>query len=100
MALCGETAQVTTSRFITRAAAPERVSDDEVGGDKARSAWSERSEWSNLIRIARRRAEEEGADMLFVGERRRSRRRQSAIRAERAQRVEQSNPSASSRSRP
>src|SRR5215211_4763996 len=35
-------------------------------------------------RIARRRGEEEGGDMLFVAERRRSRRRQGAIRAERA----------------
>ena len=43
-----------------------------------------------VIRIARRRAEEERGDTLFVTERRRSRRLQSAIRAERAQRAEQS----------
>jgi hypothetical protein len=44
------------------------ASDDEVGGYKARSARSERSERSNQTRIARRRAEEERADTLFVGE--------------------------------
>jgi hypothetical protein len=45
-----------------------------------------RSERSEQIkqRIARRRAEEEGADMLFVGERRRSRRLPGAIRSERS----------------
>jgi hypothetical protein len=43
-------------------------------------------------RIARRRAEEERGDTLFVPERRRSSRLQSAIRAERAQRAEQSKP--------
>ena len=42
-------------------------------------------------RIARRRAEEERGDTSFVLKRRRSRRPQSAIRAERAQRAEQSN---------
>jgi hypothetical protein len=42
------------------------------------------SEWSNSNGIARRRAEEERADTLFVGEGRRSRRLSSAIRAERA----------------
>ena len=55
------------------------ASDDEVGGCEARSARSERS---NQTRIARRRAEEEGGDTLFILERRRSRRLQGAIRAE------------------
>jgi hypothetical protein len=41
-----------------------------------------------VTRIARRRDEEEGADMLLVGERRRSRRLPGAIRSERS---EQSN---------
>jgi hypothetical protein len=58
------------------------ASDDEVGGCKARSARSERSERSNQTRIARRRAEEEGGDTLFILERRRSGRLQGAIRAE------------------
>jgi hypothetical protein len=35
------------------------TSDDKVGGFPARSARSERSEWSNQTRIARRRAAEE-----------------------------------------
>jgi hypothetical protein len=43
------------------------------------------------MRIARRRDEEEGADMLLVGERRRSRRLPGAIRSERSERSEQSN---------
>jgi hypothetical protein len=43
-------------------------SDDEVGGYNARSARSEHSERSNQTRIARRRAEEEGGDILFVPE--------------------------------
>ena len=38
-------------------------------------------------RIARRRAEEEGADTLLVGERRRSRRLASAIRSERSEQI-------------
>ena len=42
-------------------------------------------------RIARRRAEDEGVDALFVGERRRSRLLPGAIRAERAWRARQSN---------
>jgi len=54
-------------------------SDDEVGGTKARSGRSERSERSNQAGIARRRAEEERGDTLFVRERRRSRRHKSAI---------------------
>src|SRR5215211_7280963 len=45
---------------------------------------------ASMDRIARRRAEEERRDMLFVPERRRSRRLKSAIRAERAQRAKQS----------
>jgi hypothetical protein len=63
-------------KFGSRAAAVRRregtcfssPSDDERGGYKARSAWSEPSERSNQIRIARRRGEEEGGDMLFVAE--------------------------------
>ena len=57
---------------------------------RSRSERSERlgtasaSERSNQLRIARRRAEEEGGEVLLVAERRRSRRLQSAIRAERA----------------
>ena len=70
VALCGETAQVTR-RFITRAAADERVKPPRRRSQRGGS----------LIRIARRRAEEERGDTLFVPVRRRRRRRQSAIRA-------------------
>jgi hypothetical protein len=44
---------------------------------------------SAATRIARRRGEEERGDTLFVPERRRTRRRKSAFRAERAQRATQ-----------
>jgi len=81
-------------RFARRLGEDERAdtllspaSDDEQGGFKAQNAASGAS---NQTRIARRRAEEEGADTPFVGERRRSRRVLSAIRAERSGAVQYS----------
>ena len=70
-------------------AGPSLVNDlNHLSGANHQSQRAQRAEQSK--RIARRRAEEEGGDMLFVTERRRSSRLRSAIRAERAKRAEQS----------
>ena len=62
------------------------------GAIRAERAWrASLASEAITSRIARRRAEDEGVDALFVGERRRSRLLPGAIHAERARRARQSN---------